>query len=217
MRVRSQANWSWIASWGRGPRMRKHLARKDSYRSVPAVDSLGLSVLAAGVDWPALWVALGFLVLAVVLLVLEFLVVSFGVLLVASLGSALAAIHYGFVASDATGWMMTVLVPIFAVVFGRWGLERVRRSRWLVGHGQITADAGYRHHAEGVGVRPGAVGVMVTPARPSGRARFDGGECDVQVQSASLEAGASVVVLRIDGAIVFVAPVVDDGSLDASV
>ena len=53
---------------------------------------------------------------------------------------------------------------------------------------------------------PGASGVMVTPARPSGRARFAGGECDVQAQSGVLARGAKVTVLRIDGPIVFVAP-----------
>jgi membrane-bound ClpP family serine protease len=105
---------------------------------------------------------------------------------------------------------MAVVVPILAVVLGRWGLARIRKSRRLVTQSEITAEAGYHHHAEKVGVHPGAAGVMVTPARPSGRARFDGGECDVQVQSGSLGRGAKVVVLHIDGPIVFVAPAADD-------
>jgi membrane-bound ClpP family serine protease len=96
------------------------------------------------------------------------------------------------------------------VVLARWGLARIRRSRTLVPKSEITAEAGYHHHAETVGVHPGATGVMVTRARPSGRARFDGGECDVQVQSGSLGRGAKVVVLHIDGPIVFVAPAADD-------
>ena len=104
---------------------------------------------------------------------------------------------------------MALIVPILAVVLARWGLARIRRSRALVPKSEITAEAGYHHHAETVGVHPGATGVMVTPARPSGRARFDGGECDVQVQSGSLGRGAKVVVLRIDGPIVFVAPAPD--------
>ena len=152
-----------------------------------------------------MWLALGLLVLAVALLVLELFVVSFGLLLVGSIASAAGAIHYAFVASDATGWAMAVAVPVLAVVLGRWGLARIRRSRTLVPKGEITSEAGYHHHAERVGVHPGAEGVMMTPARPSGRARFAGGECDVQVQSGSLAHGAKVVVLRIDGPIVFVA------------
>ena len=173
------------------------------------MDSLLLSA-SAGIDWQALWLALGLLVLAVALLVLELFVVSFGILLVGSIASAIGAIHYAFAADDAAGWAMAVIVPILAVVLGRWGLARIRQSRTLVPKGEITAEAGYHHHAETVGVRPGAAGVMVTPARPSGRARFDGGECDVQVQSGSLGAREKVVVLRIDGPIVFVAPAGDD-------
>ena len=167
------------------------------------MDSLGLPA-SIGVDWQALWLALGLLVLAVALLILEIFVVSFGVLLVASIASAAAAIRYAFVASDATGWAMTVVVPVLALVLARWGLARIRASRRFVPRSEITAEAGYHHHAEKVGVHPGAVGIMVTPARPSGRARFDGGECDVQAQSGSLARGAKVVALRIDGPIVFV-------------
>ena len=169
------------------------------------MDSLGFPA-SAGVDWQSLWLALGLLVLAVSLLVLEIFVVSFGVLLVASLASAAASIHYAFVASDAAGWTMTLIVPVLAVALARWGIARIRSSRRFVPKSEITAEAGYHHHAERIGVRPGTTGVMVTPARPSGRARFDGGECDVQVQSGSLGRGAGVVVLRIDGPIVFVAP-----------
>ncbi len=172
------------------------------------MDNLALSAAAAtaGVDWPSLWLAVGLLILAVALLVLELFVVSFGILLVGSIASALGAIHYAFAAHDAAGWAMAAVVPILAVGLGRWGLARIRRSRTLVPKSEITAEAGYHHHAQAVGVHPGATGVMVTPARPSGRARFDGGECDVQVQSGSLGRGEKVTVLRIDGPIVFVAP-----------
>ena len=179
------------------------------------MDSVALSV-SAGVDWHALGFALGLLVLAVALLVLELFVVSFGILLVASIASALGAIHYAFVAGDAIGWAMTLAVPVLAVVLGRWGLARIRNSGRLVPKSEITAEAGYHHHAEQVGVHPGAEGVMVTRARPSGRARFDGGECDVQAQSGSLGRGEKVVVLRIDGPIVFVAPTADGESHDVT-
>ena len=172
------------------------------------MDSLALSA-SAGVDWQSLWIALGLLVLAVALVVLELFVVSFGVLLVASIASAAGAIHYAFAASGTAGWAMAAAVPILAVVLARWGLARIRRSRTLVPKGEISAEAGYHHHAETVGVHPGATGVMVTPARPSGRARFAGGECDVQAQSGVLARGTQVTVLRIDGPIVFVAPAED--------
>ena len=173
------------------------------------------AALSAAVDWPILGLSLGLLVLAVALLILEIFVVSFGILLVASVASAVAAIHYAFAAADVAGWAMTVAVPLLAVVLGRWGLARIRTSRRLVPKSEITAEAGYHHHAEEVGVYPGAQGVMVTRARPSGRARFAGGECDVQVQSGSLGRGEKIVVLHIDGPIVFVAPAAESESHDA--
>lgn len=179
------------------------------------MDSVALSA-AVEVDWQAFGLSLGLLVLAVTLLVLEIFVVSFGILLVASIASAVAAIHYAFAAAEVTGWVMTVAVPVLAVVLGRWGLGRIRKSRRLVPKSEITAEAGYHHHAEEVGVHPGAEGLMVTRARPSGRARFAGGECDVQVQSGSLGRGEKVVVLHIDGPIVFVAPATDKEPRDVT-
>ena len=169
------------------------------------MDSFGVS-MESDLDWPALRLALGLLVLAVALLVLEFFVVSFGLLLAASVASAGAAVYHAFAAGDAVGWAVALVTPMLAAAVVRWGLAQIRTSSRLVPRSEIDAEAGYHHYAETVGVRPGAAGVMTTSARPSGRARFDGGECDVQAQSGSLGRGARVVVLRIDGPIVFVAP-----------
>ncbi|MDP6604521.1 MAG: hypothetical protein QGG17_10040 [Rhodospirillales bacterium] len=165
------------------------------------------SAVAAGIDWESLWFALGLLALAVALLVLEIFVISFGLLLVASIAAVSAAIYYAFAASAAAGWTFAVATPILATVLARWGLARIRNSRHLVAQSEITSEAGYHHFADGIGVQPGAVGVMITRARPSGRARFDGGECDVQVQGGTAERDARVVVRRVDGPIVFVVPV----------
>ncbi len=166
-------------------------------------DSLGL---AAGFHWESLWIALGLLALAVALLVLEIFVVSFGLLMVSSIASVSGAIYYAFEASDATGWAFVAATPIIGAVLGRWGLARIRNSKHLVVQSEITSEAGYHHVADAAGARPGAIGVMVTPARPSGRARFESGECDVQVQGGTAERDERVVVRRVDGPIVFVAP-----------
>ena len=164
---------------------------------------------AAGLDWDALWLSLGLLALAVAFLVAEIFIVSFGILFAASAACAIGSIYYAFVADDAIGWTLAVLVPVLGAALVRWGLERIRSSRHLVPLSEVTADAGYHHFTERVGAVPGATGVMVTDAYPSGRARFEGGECDVQVQGGSLERGARVEVRRVDGPIVFVAPVAD--------
>ena len=157
------------------------------------------------IDWIFAGYAIALLALGGVLLIFEFFVVSFGLLLAGSIASTAAAIYYAFRAGDAVGWATLVAVPIIAVFLVRRGLARLRTSH-IVPKSEITAEAGYHHVADRLGIGPGSLGTMVTPARPSGRARFPGGECDVQVRGGVLEAAARVVVGEIDGAIVFVRP-----------
>ena len=157
-------------------------------------------------DWTALLVSLGLLGAAAVLVVLEVFVVSFGLLLIAAIACAVGSIVYAFAAHDVAGWTSVTLIPVGALFAARWGLTRIRRSRSAVPKSEVVADAGYRHVADRLAVGPGSEGVLVTPARPIGRARFAGGECDVQVHGPVLEAGAAVVVERIDGPIIFVTP-----------
>ena len=144
-------------------------------------------------------------VLGIVLLVAEIFVVSFGVLLLGATACLVGAIYFAFAAGDVAGWTFTVAVPILSIVVLTWGLRRLRRSR-LVPQAEITADAGYRHVTQRIGVDIGSIGIMVTPGRPSGRARFDGGECDVQVRGSALEPDARVIVKQIDGPAVVVVP-----------
>ena len=160
----------------------------------------------AGLDWRNLGIAGGLLVLAAGLFVAELFVVSFGVLVVSSIAAAAGAIYYAFEAGTTAGWSFAVTTPVLAVGLVRWGVGRVRASRLLVAQDEVTAESGYHHRADAVGARPGAIGVMVTPARPSGRARFEGGECDVQVQGGVAETDTRVAVRRLDGPIVFVSP-----------
>lgn len=161
------------------------------------------------IDWAPALVALGFLVLAIGLLVLEFFVVSFGLLLVASLASVGASLYYAFAAGEIVGWVFVVAVPLIGYFTTRWGLQRVRESK-LVAQGEISSEAGYHHALDRISVAPGAVGEMVTMARPTGRARFAGGECDVQVRGRPLERGARVRVEAIDGPMVFVTEVIEE-------
>ena len=166
-----------------------------------------------GIDWQLVAYALALLALGVVLLILEFFVVSFGLLLVSSIVSVACAIYLAFLASDAFGWGLTLSTPIIAVLVVRWGLNRIQTSR-VVPQSEITSEAGYHHVADRIGARVGSVGVLVTMARPTGRARFAGGECDVQVHGPALERDARVVVRSIDGPIIFVSPAGDDDVAD---
>lgn len=161
---------------------------------------------ALGVQWEPLLVAAGLLVAAAALLLLEFFVVSFGLLLTGALALVAGAVYFAFEAGTAAGWVFVVLTPLVGYRVARFGVTRVQRSK-LVPKSAIAGEAGYHHLADRLGIGPGSRGEMVTAARPSGRARFAGGECDVQVVGGSLERGAPVQVQRIGGPVVYVVPI----------
>jgi membrane-bound ClpP family serine protease len=148
-------------------------------------------------------VAIGLLALASVLLLLEFLVVSYGLLAIAALGCSIAGIVLGFGSSPMVGWTLLGATPILAAVVVAWGLRRLMRSD-LVPKQEITEDAGYRHATEGMGVVIGTRGTLVTDAMPTGRARFPGGDLDVQVDGPAAMKGTVVTVRRIEGPSVIV-------------
>ena len=142
--------------------------------------------------------AIALLVLAGVLLLLEFLVVSYGLLAIAALGCAIAGIVLGFGSSLVVGWTLLAATPIMAALVTAWGLRRLMRSH-LVPKEEITATAGYRQATEVLGIEVGATGTLITDALPTGRARFARGEIDVQMEGAAGTKGTLVRVLRIEG------------------
>jgi membrane-bound ClpP family serine protease len=150
-----------------------------------------------------LFLAVGLMGLAALLLAVEFFVVSWGLLAIGSLAAAVAAIVVAFSVSAAAGWALVVATPVLAWLIIRWGLARLQGSS-LVPQAEITADAGYRHLAEQLGIAVGAVGELITDAMPTGRARFAKGEIDVAVRGTTLPRGHRVVVQAISGAIILV-------------
>jgi membrane-bound ClpP family serine protease len=140
---------------------------------------------------------------ALILLLLEFLVVSYGLLAIAALGCAIAGIVIGFGSSPVVGWALLAATPVLAALVVAWGLRRLMRSD-LVPKQAITDDAGIRHASAGLGIDTGARGVLVTDAMPTGRARFAGGDIDVLVEGPAANKGAQVTVRRIEGPTVIV-------------
>lgn len=147
--------------------------------------------------------AVALMLVALVLLVAEFLLVSFGILAVLSFGCAVTAIAIAFSAAPAAGWTLLMLTPPAALLVCWWSSRRLLASR-MVPKAEISGDAGYHHAAESVGARPGAHGDLVTDAMPTGRARFAKGEADVTVEGPALMRGAQVTVLRIEGPLIIV-------------
>ena len=179
---------------------------------------LGQALLLASAAGPAAAAPTGFpigtlagavllLGLAAVLLAVEFLLVSWGLLAVLALGCALAACALAFAAGPACGYAFVIATPLAGAMVTTWGLARMQRSR-AVPRAEITADAGYRHAAAAVGVAVGSAGVLVTDAFPTGRARFAGGgagrELDVEVEGPTARKGDGVVVVGIAGPTVLV-------------
>lgn len=153
------------------------------------------------------------MILAAGLAIVEFMVVSWGMLLVGAMVSAIAAIALAFHVSPLAGWLFVAATPAVIVFVLRTGYGLMRRNTAAVMSTELTADAGYRHAAESAGVAVGAVGELVTNAFPTGRARFAGHgspvELDVQVQGRVLGRGDRVVVLAINGPVITVAAAPD--------
>ena len=120
-----------------------------------------------------------------------------------SLAALGGSIYFAFKASSAVGWIFVVATPVLGFYLTRWGIRRMRESKLVASH-EITAEAGYHHRTDQLGIKPGETGVMVTPGHPSGRARFAGGECDVQAVSGALDADQRITVSRIEGPVVYV-------------
>jgi membrane-bound ClpP family serine protease len=152
-----------------------------------------------------LWYAVLLLFIGLALLVAEFFIVSLGLLAVAAMAAVAGSIYFAFAAHDAIGWLFVITVPLLAGATVRWSLRHIQQSS-MVPQAEITADAGYHHVAQRLGIATGSTGVMVTAARPAGRARFAGGECDVYGQGVALERDAAIVVVGIDGPSINVAP-----------
>jgi membrane-bound ClpP family serine protease len=169
--------------------------------SLPALSEVVTTSGTLAVNDALLAVAL--LGIAGVLLLLEFLLVSYGLLAIAAFGCALSGIIIGFGSSPVVGWTLLATAPIMAILVTLWGLKRLAKSD-LVPKAAVTDDAGYRHATAAVGLTPGARGTLVTDAIPTGRARFPNGDLDVVIEGSAADKGTVVVVIRIEGPHIFV-------------
>jgi membrane-bound ClpP family serine protease len=167
-----------------------------------AADPLPAAVPAQSDPAVVLAWAVGFMLLGAGLLLVEFFVVSAGVLSFAAISCAGIAITLAFTVSQVAGFSFAAATPVLAGVVLWFGFDRLRRSSAV-----ITADVGGRHLAAKVGSLVGATGTLITDAFPTGRARFARGEIDVQVKGAPLTRGSEVRVVGIDGPVVVVVAV----------
>jgi membrane-bound ClpP family serine protease len=142
--------------------------------------------------------------LAVALLAFEFVVFSWGLLTVAATAVAVWACIIAWSVAPAVGAIFILACVVVAVSAARWARHLARMTP-LVNQADLHGDAGYHHLAETLGITVGSLGVLVTDALPTGRARFSQGEIDVRLEGAPLARGTQVVVLRIEGPSITVA------------
>ncbi len=186
-------------------------AASPVFTAVSAVDPVAAPAAVGSVTGQVA-LALGLLALGVLALVLEVMLISFGLLAVAAVALSLAGITVAFALHPVFGWALLLLTPALGLMVLRSSATRLQRMPW-VPQAEVTADAGYRHVTDALGIVVGARGTLVTDAYPTGRARFPvpfsvpsttDGLIDVQVQGGSGSIGAHVSVVRIDGARVLV-------------
>jgi membrane-bound ClpP family serine protease len=169
----------------------------------PATAAPAAQAAADGSGSGLLFTAGVLMLLGALLLLIEFFVVSAGMLSVAAVTSAGIAIAIAFQVSTTAGLSFTLATPVIAGVVVWFGLNRLRNSP-AIPRTAITADAGAHHVAERAGATVGAVGTLVTDAFPTGRARFGDHEVDVQVRGAALRKGSAIRVAAIDGPVILV-------------
>ncbi len=146
----------------------------------------------------ALLYAIGLLGLGLVLLILEVFIISFGLLSLLALAALAGSVYFAFQVNALIGWLLVIIAPVLVFLIARYGIRRIKQSS-VVPKEEINADAGYHHAAKRMGIEVGSKGVLVTPTRPSGRARFEQGECDVYAPGLAMETGDRVVVTSIEG------------------
>jgi membrane-bound serine protease (ClpP class) len=151
-------------------------------------------------DAGRLLIAVLLLLAAVALAVIEFVVVSMGLLTLAALGCATGAVLLAFSVSPLAGWWFVMATAVAAVGTLIAGLGLLRR---LTAGPSITAAAGYAHQVAG-NLMVGADGILLTDAWPTGRARFGDAELHVSVAAGGLPRGSAVRVLHLDGAVITV-------------
>ena len=154
-------------------------------------------------------VILALLFAAMVLLVLEIITPTFGVLAGMAVAAAGGAVWLSFTISHTTGVVVLVLVgiglPAYCICLVKW-LPRTSLTRRLFlreaepGTGEATPEADQLKRLVG------KTGTAETPLRPSGAVRIDGSRVSAVAESGMIARGATVRVIKARGSEVVVRP-----------
>jgi membrane-bound serine protease (ClpP class) len=179
---------------------------------VPGALGLASLALVLGGHWIvelAGWEELLLVGAGLVMLAVEiFVIPGFGVVGAAGVAALLAGLALSLVGAGATLTVIGVAIARVAIsaavaivtsIMVLHFLPRVPLGRRLMLETELAAKQGYASAAEGDLSRLGRAGHALSPLRPAGFADIDGERIDVVSEGEMIEAGAPVIVTRVDG------------------
>jgi membrane-bound serine protease (ClpP class) len=158
-----------------------------------------------------IWWALLVLVIGFLLIFLELVIPSFGMIAVTSLACFTLAVILAFLESTAAGFVFTAVVLVGVPLAIYAAVKIFRHSplgKRMILTGPTTDLSGGAVDAKAKENLPGKVGTAHTVLRPSGIAIIDGRRVDVVTEGAVMvKAGVPVKVVEVEGNRVVVRPV----------
>jgi membrane-bound serine protease (ClpP class) len=156
---------------------------------------------------PLIWSVI-LTLLMVVVIVLEMLTPSMGLLTVLAMGLFGGSVVTAFASSQMSGFLMagfnTALFPVTFFLAARLLRKSPLANDQIIRAGPVEEDEGGGALAPTVEV--GREGRALTPLRPSGTVNFGEFRLDVVTEGKFVETGTAVKVIRLDGQIVVVEP-----------
>jgi membrane-bound serine protease (ClpP class) len=144
-------------------------------------------------------IAAGLLALAMVLLFVEVLFPSFGLLTLAAIGCMVGALAAAFSAGNTIGVIFVVVSVVLVVVFAILAVRVFKGSLILSSAGTEAGSAGASAETPADAPAVGSRGVAVTTLRPSGTALIDGRRHSVVTTGEMIEPQAQIEVARVEG------------------
>ncbi len=157
-------------------------------------------------------------VLAMVLVLLEILTPSLGLLSIMALGALVAAVLTAFIeVGPVFGWALAagciVLTPVYIVLLVKWLPSSSLGRKVFLGRAREGSGEG-TPKAEGLETLIGAEGVAATDLRPVGKVRIDGQRIDARAESNMIDIDAPVRVIGATGTEVIVREIPADAGAE---
>ena len=145
------------------------------------------------------------LLVGIILVILETLLPSGGILAILAAASLIGAVALGFMQSQTTGWLVLLAVLICVPILVLLGLKALPSTpfgrKMILAESQQDKDARGRAGVddENFELLKGKSGTTITALRPSGIAEIDGKRYSVVSESEMIEPSVEIVVKEVEG------------------